>query len=524
MESATASVMSKFLHSLQFRLVIGFISVLALSLAGVGAYASYATQQELNRFEEDTAAARVSRLENVVAEAYEEIDEEPQMTLLEPALKNAAELFGWKIAVIDQHGRMIAGSHNYGTGELRIETFFSGPTVTRRPIIIGGSVRGQILFESSFPIPRNLFNANPYVVANGAIDGDDFSFVQASTQTSESRLGRPSRGDGSPPPALIEELESPEELFEPQLSRLAASFNKSLMWAGLAAAAAGVFVISLTTRQALAPVHSLTRAAGALGRGELSQRVPVSSRDEVGLLSHTFNDMATQLEDAESIRRTMTADVAHELRTPLSNLQGYLEAINDGLVEPDTDTINSLHSQVLHLNQLVEDLRLIAMVEAGSISMEKLDTDLGDLADLTVDSFKPRASEHGIGLSLYQEPNLPSLQLDTTRMRQVLANLVENAINYTPDHGSIDVSVATDNGDVVMAVTDTGRGIPAEDVRHVFDRLYRVDVSRNRTTGGAGLGLTIVKQLVEAHGGTVTAESPAHADGTGTRFTVRLPV
>ena len=340
--------------------------------------------------------------------------------------------------------------------------------------------------------------------------------------SSDFTRGRPPRGDG-PVAATAEELESKEEFVEPQLSRLAASFNKSLMWAGLAAAAAGVFVISLTTRQALAPVHSLTRAAGALGRGDLSRRVPVSSRDEVGLLSHTFNDMATQLEDAEALRRTMTADVAHELRTPLSNLQGYLEAISDGLVKPDPDTINSLHSQVLHLTQLVEDLQLIAMVEAGSISMEKDDTDLGDLADLTVDSFKPRAAEHGISLAMYREENLPSLSLDETRIRQVLANLVENAIAYTPDGGSIDVSVATEGSDIVMAVTDTGRGIPAEDIGHVFDHLYRVDVSRNRTTGGAGLGLTLVKQLVEAHGGTVSAESPAHPNGSGTRFTVRLP-
>lgn len=521
MESVTASVMSKFLHSLQFRLVVGFISVLALSLAGVGAYASYATQQELKRFEEDTAAAKVSRLENVVAEAYEAIDEEPRMTLLQPALRNAAELFGWKIAVVDQHGRMIAGSHNYGT-ELRIETFFKGPTVTRRPIIIGGSVRGEILFESPFPIPRNLFNSNPYIISDRVIDREEFAAVATGLDSSDFALVRSQRGD-RPPPTIAEEIESREELVEPQLSRLAASFNKSLMWAGLAAAAAGVFVISLTTRQALAPVHSLTRAAGALGRGDLSSRVPVSSRDEVGLLSHTFNDMASQLEDAEVLRRTMTADVAHELRTPLSNLQGYLEAISDGLVKPDADTINSLHSQVLHLTQLVEDLRLIAMVEAGSIRMERVETNLGDLADLTVDSFKPRASEHEITLSLYREDALPSLQLDETRMRQVLANLVENAINYTPDGGSIDVSVTTDGGDVAMAVTDTGRGIPAEDIGHVFDRLYRVDVSRNRTTGGVGLGLTVVKQLVEAHGGTVSVESPAHRDGSGTRFTVRLP-
>ncbi len=488
--------------------------MLALALAGVGFYASYATQKELDAFGEDVAVARVSRLENVVAETYD-VELEPRMSLLEPALRNAAQLFGWKIAVVDSHGNMIAVSDRYD-GEMRAETFFKGPRVTRRSIVVRGRLLGEILFESPDPLPHGLLESIPFTVGSDALRVQSLS----------------TGGDGPRPapaePTGIEEIESIEgdsgqDQVEPQLSQLAASFNRSLIWAGLAAAAAGVVIISLTTRRTLAPVRTLTRAAGVLGRGDFSMRVPVKGRDEVGELGRTFNDMAGQLEDAEAVRQSMTADVAHELRTPLSNLQGYLEAIKDGLVEPDAETIGSLHSQVLHLSHLVEDLRLIAMMEAGALRMDMTSGDLGDIADLTVDSFMPRAAERNIDLALSRASDIPEISVDQTRMRQVIANLIENAISYTPEGGRVDVEVTTGPAEVSLSVTDTGPGIPGDELEHVFDRLYRVDPSRNRATGGAGLGLAIVRQLVEAHGGTISAESPVHPEGNGTRFTVRLP-
>ena len=512
--------MSDWLHSLQFRLVVGFVSVLALALAGVGFYASYATQKELDAFGEDVEVARVARLENVVADTFD-LELEPRMSLLEPALRNAAQLFGWKIAVVDRHGNMIAGSHRYD-GEMRAETFFKGPQVTRRPIMVRGRLLGEILFESPYPIPHGLLESIPYTISSEALR------IQSLTIGEDGP--RPSRAE----PTGIEEVESIEgdsaqNQVEPQLSQLAASFNRSLIWAGLAAGAAGIVIISLTTQRTLAPVHTLTRAAVALGRGDFSMRVPVKGRDEVGELGRTFNNMASQLEDAEAVRRSMTADVAHELRTPLSNLQGYLEAIKDGLIEPDAETIASLHSQVLHLSHLVEDLRLIAMMEAGALRMDMTSGDLGDIADLTVDSFMPRANERDIALALTRSSDLPEISVDQTRIRQVIANLIENAISYTPEGGRVDVDVTAGPGEVALCVTDTGPGIPGDELEYVFDRLYRVDPSRSHATGGAGLGLTIVRQLVEAHGGTVSAESPVHSDasgvggGGGTRFTVRLP-
>lgn len=514
--------MSSWFHSLQFRLIIGYVSVLVLALAGVGFYASYATQKELDEFGADVAVARVSRLENVVADTYD-LELEPRMSLLEPALRNAAQLFGWKIAVVDRRGNIIAGSHRY-EGELRADTFFKGPRVTRRPIVVRGRVLGEILFESSDPIPHGLLESIPFTISSESLRVQSVSLGDSQSSSDDV----PVTVDAEP--TGIEEIEtlegeSGQNQVEPQLSQLASSFNRSLIWAGFIAGAAGVVIISFTTQRTLTPVRTLTRAAGALGKGDFSMRVPVKGRDEVGELGRTFNNMAAQLEDAEAIRRTMTADVAHELRTPLSNLQGYLEAIKDGLVQPDTETIASLHSQVLHLSHLVEDLRLIAMMEAGALRMDMTTGDLGDLAELTVDSFMPRAKERDIALTLTQSSDLPGINVDQTRIRQVIANLIENAIGYTPEGGRVEVDVTAGDGEIALSVTDNGPGIPADELQYVFDRMYRVDPSRNRATGGAGLGLTIVRQLVEAHGGSVSAESPVQPgeDGGGTRFTVRLP-
>ena len=232
--------------------------------------------------------------------------------------------------------------------------------------------------------------------------------------------------------------------------------------------------------------------------------------------------MAGALQQAERQRRTMTADIAHELRTPLSNVQGYLEAIADGVVEPDPNTINTLHEQTLHLSRLIEDLRLTATAEAGALHLERTTLRLDEIAEETVDAFLPRASEKGVRLTVNAEPGLPEISADHTRLHQVVTNLLDNALTHTPERGTITVSIGrSDEGQLRLDVADTGSGISPDRLPYVFDQFYRVDPSRSRETGGAGLGLTIVKRLVEAHGGRVTAESEP---GRGTRISVHLPV
>ena len=290
----------------------------------------------------------------------------------------------------------------------------------------------------------------------------------------------------------------------------------------MGAGIAGLLIVTLFTRETLSPIRNLTGAARRLGGGDLSYRVPSNRKDEVGELARTFNEMATALERAEANRRTMTADIAHELRTPLTNIRGYIEAIRDGVLAPDAPTIETLHQQTIHLSRLVEDLRILSIAEAAALRLDLQPEDVATIARDTVNSFKPRAAEFGIAIEFDSVDGLPKVNADRTRIGQVIANLVENGLTHTPKGGSVTVSVKQSTaGAVQLAVKDTGRGIPADMLPRVFDQFYRVDKSRSRSTGGAGIGLTIVRKLVEAHGGTVRVESKP---GEGAKFVVTLPV
>ena len=230
--------------------------------------------------------------------------------------------------------------------------------------------------------------------------------------------------------------------------------------------------------------------------------------------------MAVELEETERHRRNLTADIAHELRTPTSNIQGYLEAIKDGVFQPTAETIDTLLEQALLLSRLVDDLRLLARVDAGELRLELSETLVGELLQSALEALHPRAEAKGVTLSLEADPSLLALDLDATRIAQVVGNLLENAITHTPKDGRVTVSAHAAAHAVEVAVADTGPGIAPEDLPRLFDRLYRADPSRSRSTVGTGLGLTIARRLVEAHGGSIEAESVV---GQGSRFVVRLP-
>ena len=251
-----------------------------------------------------------------------------------------------------------------------------------------------------------------------------------------------------------------------------------------------------------------------------SQRVSLSGPSEMTQLAHTFNAMAANLERLEAQRRNLVADVAHEIRTPLSNIQGYLEAIKDGLLQPNQATIDTVHNQVLHLARLVEDLRLLAQAEAGALHLDYQAASLAQVLEETILAFRPRAETKGVVLNLEVRPDLPPLRIDRTRIAQVVGNLLENAVRHTPPGTTVTLLAEIVEGNARVTVADVGPGIPAEDLPLVFERFYRVDPSRARSTGGTGLGLTIAKQLVEAHQGHIWVES---APGEGTRIGFDLP-
>jgi len=303
--------------------------------------------------------------------------------------------------------------------------------------------------------------------------------------------------------------------------RLSASINRSLLIGGSVAIAIALLLTFVLSRRITSPIGALAKAARRLGRGDLSQRVQLQGEGEVAALAQAFNSMAADLEHAEQLRRNMVADVAHELRTPLSNIQGYLEAIRDRVIKPDAATIHSLSEEAALLARLVNELQELSLAEAGELKLVYQTEDITKLVKQTVTPWQPKMTAKEISLSLNLPDNLPLVNIDWQRVNQVLHNLLENAVAYTHKGGTINVAAITRGDWVEVSVSDTGEGIPAEDLPHVFERFYRVDKSRARATGGSGLGLTIAKRLVEAHGGTITAQSEL---GKGSRFSFTVPI
>jgi signal transduction histidine kinase len=298
------------------------------------------------------------------------------------------------------------------------------------------------------------------------------------------------------------------------------SVNTSLILAVIAAGLAAILLTWLLSRRILRPVEALTAAARNMEKGDLSKRVAVSSKDEIGELAHAFNAMADGLTHIEQLRRNMVTDVAHELRTPLTNIRGYLEAVRDGVAKPDYALIDSLHDEALLLSRLVDDLQELELAEAGQLKLVLRSVDLVVVVEKAVQTVRPLASERDLRIETHLA-ELPAIEADPERIGQVLRNLISNAVTHTPPGGEITVSARNGGRDIEVSVHDTGVGIAAEHLPLVFERFYRADGSRTRSTGGAGLGLSIVKHLVELHGGHVRAES---TQGRGSTFIFTLPV
>jgi len=302
---------------------------------------------------------------------------------------------------------------------------------------------------------------------------------------------------------------------------LSQAISHFLLWGALLAIAIALLFTFFLSRRILAPVKSLTLAAKRLGQGDFSQRVQSKDKSEVGELAQTFNAMASDLERAEQLKRNMVADVAHELRTPLSNIRGYLEAARDGVIKPDADTFRSLDEEVTLLSRLVDDLQELSLAEAGELKLVCQSEDIAVLINQTVASVQAQAATKGVSVSIDLPARLSPVNIDYNRISQVLHNLLENAIAHLAKEGTIMVTAKQEGSWVEVAVIDTGEGIPAEDLPYIFERFYRVDKSRARATGGSGLGLTIAKRLVEAHGGKIEVQSEL---GKGSCFTFTLPV
>lgn len=314
------------------------------------------------------------------------------------------------------------------------------------------------------------------------------------------------------------------------VSQVAESFlvnrlSTAAITAGLIAGGLALLLALFLTYSLMRPVRDLTRAARRLGAGDLAQRVQVKGNDELAVLGSAFNHMADSLQQAQESRRSMTADIAHELRNPLAVQRANLEALQDGVFPLNPQALEPVLEQNLLLTRLVDDLRTLALAEAGQLKLERKPTDLAALVERIVERFKPQAAQRQVTLRL--ENGLSSaagpedfVEIDPLRVEQILNNLISNALRFVPQAGEIVVKLARLGEQVQVSVRDSGPGIPEEALPHIFERFYRADRSRSRSEGGSGLGLAIALHLAEAHGGALVA---ANYPQGGALFTLSLP-
>jgi signal transduction histidine kinase len=247
----------------------------------------------------------------------------------------------------------------------------------------------------------------------------------------------------------------------------------------------------------------------------------MNDRGELGEMARAFNSMAGELQRSEKLKRDMIADSAHELRTPLTNIRGHLEALHDGLMPFNKESIVSLEEETGTLNRLVDELQELSLIEAGQLSLNRQPTDIVPMIRRVTVGMQALALGKGLDLEVNLPDEFPLADIDWQRIEQVLRNLLSNAVTYTPEDGTIKVSATLKGDKIEISVADTGPGIPEKDLPNIFERYYRVDKSRDRATGGSGLGLTIARRLVEAHGGSIRVESKF---GEGARFIFSIPV
>jgi signal transduction histidine kinase len=456
---------------------LALILVVAVAVGGIALFSTRAVNNMFQRFERDRGTVRHERLENVLSQYY---SEHRSWSGVQGLVERMSHLSGEWVILASEEGQVVADS-------------------------LGELVGQQVGQDWHTPVAK--------IGHDGVTVGVLYAGFAGRGAGPDRKTPRDWAGAAAFPPPPIPGMEPRSEAFMSSLTRAL------LLVSGLAGLAAIVLSL-LLSRRILGPVEALTKAARRMERGDLSQRVAVQSRDEIGELARAFNAMAEGLQRLEKVRRNMVTDVAHELRTPLSNVRGYLEAFRDGVMEPDKPTIDSVYEEAMFLSHLVDDLQDLSLAEAGQLHLDQRRMDLADVTIRTIEALQARAAAETVTLTHDVSADLPSVDADPRRLVQIVSNLLSNALAHTPAGGEIRLTASMRDTEIEVTVSDTGEGIPPEHLPHIFERFYRVDPSRSRATGGAGLGLAIAKQLVEAHGGRIRVESEV---GKGTRFHFTVP-
>jgi signal transduction histidine kinase len=297
------------------------------------------------------------------------------------------------------------------------------------------------------------------------------------------------------------------------------TLNQVLMGVGLFSLIVALLLANFTANRLSTPILKVIRSAGSIEKGCYSDRITsTSDMTEINQLTSTINNLAETLEKQEALRKRLTGDLAHELRTPLATLQSHMEAMIDGIWEPDRDRLLSCHEEIVRINRLVGDLEKLARFEGENLILDKTDFDITELMRRLVQNFQNEFLMRDIHIETNGQEE--RVFADRDKISQVFVNLLSNALKYTPQGGGVCISIRGDSSKTVIVVEDSGEGISDEDLPYIFERFYRADKSRTRSTGGAGIGLTIAKAIVTAHSGTITVSSQK---GHGAKFIITLP-
>jgi two-component system, OmpR family, sensor histidine kinase BaeS len=449
------------MHSLALKLTLAFLIVGALGAILVAVFLGLQTRSQFNQFLSDSSeTAVVANLADYYATngSWRGANHVLMQLSRQEGQRPGARALPWVLA--DETGQVILGNGRYNAGQ---------------------------------QLTTRILNASEPIIVEGARVG---YLVQVPIQSVAAR-------------------QSPETNFLVGVTRA--------IWLSSALAIGAALLIGLALARNIAqPVRQLTEATTAVAHGELGRQVDVRSDDEIGDLAIAFNQMSRDLALASRQRRQMTADIAHELRTPLSIILGYTESLRDGVLPPDADTISIIHDEALHLSHLVQDLRTLSLADAGELALAWERIAPAELLHNAAARFTLQAEQKPITLRVVAPPDLPDMTVDARRMEQVLRNLLSNAFRFTPAHGAITLSAAQIAPDTIrLSVQDTGAGIPADALPHVFDRFYKADASRAADDGESGLGLAIARSLVRMHGGVIQVESPV---GAGATFMIDLPL
>jgi len=313
---------------------------------------------------------------------------------------------------------------------------------------------------------------------------------------------------------------TPQFRPNPQEQEFVERTNSALLYASVIAVVLAILLGLIFTNSLLKPLSNLNTAIGKMGKGELLQEVPKTSDDELGEVIEGFNQMSNALATANARREQLTADIAHELRSPLTVINGYLEALQDGVLDPTPERIEIIQQEVSQLNRLISDLRTLALADTGQLEIIKDKVNLQTIFNHLLNAYELIIASKNLDLSFTSEEQLTYIYADEGRILQVLSNLITNAIRHTNEGGKIMINALKKQNGTEIEVKDTGEGIPKEDLDLVFERFYRADPSRQTSSGQSGLGLSIVKALIKAHGGKVDVKSEI---GKGSTFSVFLP-